>query len=517
MPAKAEDKAGERMENKVTTIAFDFSTAKTDVKEVTQALGGLQKTLKGLKSSLLYALCWTAFSSYVADAVTASGNLDKELLVLRLNLGKLKHTFADAIAPVAAVFVPMINQAVRAATKLVSTIGQVIGALFRGSTAEKTLQENAEYAAKAQERLSTSSGEVSRALADFDEIDTLAASSGSTGTTSQVLPDTVEDSLSPEVERIVSGIQKLLQPLQQLDFSGAVEAFGKLKTALEPIKKELFEALHWAWENLLVPLAKWTVEEFLPEFLETLTAALQLLSDVIVVLKPLASWLWENFLQPLARWAGEAIVEGLGNLTQKLTDMSIWVTNNQGKIQSLVTMLDDLKTSWQDTKAQWSDGTWLQEGFLGPAVEGCKTGINKVIGFINSMVGAVVSGINALIAALNKLQFSVPSWVPGLGGEQFGFHLKPVTAPKIPLLAQGAVLPANRPFLAVVGDQKNGTNVEAPLSTIRQAVAEALAQQGGQAVSIRFTGDLAQLGRVLKPVVERETKRTGVSLAKGVY
>lgn len=43
--------------------------------------------------------------------------------------------------------------------------------------------------------------------------------------------------------------------------------------------------------------------------------------------------------------------------------------------------------------------------------------------------------------------------------------------PPIPKLAQGAVLPANRPFLAVVGDQKHGTNVEAPLGVIQEAVA----------------------------------------------
>ena len=66
----------------------------------------------------------------------------------------------------------------------------------------------------------------------------------------------------------------------------------------------------------------------------------------------------------------------------------------------------------------------------------------------------------------------------------------------IPKLAQGAVLPANKPFLAMVGDQKHGTNVEAPLATIQEALANVLAQQGmGGDIHITFTGDLAQLGR----------------------
>ena len=78
-------------------------------------------------------------------------------------------------------------------------------------------------------------------------------------------------------------------------------------------------------------------------------------------------------------------------------------------------------------------------------------------------------------------------------------------------------MPANRPFLAIVGDQKHSTNVEAPLSIIQAAVAEVMARQGTGDINFTFTGDLAQLGRVLKPVIERENRRVGGSLAKGVY
>ena len=76
--------------------------------------------------------------------------------------------------------------------------------------------------------------------------------------------------------------------------------------------------------------------------------------------------------------------------------------------------------------------------------------------------------IRAIVNALNSLSFTVPSWVPGIGGNSLGFNL---TAPQIPYLAQGAVIPPNREFMAVLGDQSHGTNVEAPLATIQQAVA----------------------------------------------
>ena len=107
-----------------------------------------------------------------------------------------------------------------------------------------------------------------------------------------------------------------------------------------------------------------------------------------------------------------------------------------------------------------------------------KTAVNGIIGFINRMISAVVTGINAVINALNGLSFDLPDI---FGGGHVGFNISTLTAPQIPYLAQGAVIPANREFLAVLGDQSHGTNVEAPLDTIKQAVAEVMEDlQAGQ-------------------------------------
>ena len=141
-------------------------------------------------------------------------------------------------------------------------------------------------------------------------------------------------------------------------------------------------------------------------------------------------------------------------------------------VQNWDTVKATVLNVWEAIKnalgAAWQ---WLKSTLLDPLVNGFKSVINGIIGFINGMIAGAVKGINGIINVLNKLQFSVPDWVPGLGGMTLGFDLKPVTAPQIPYLAQGAVLPANRPFLAVVGDQRHGTNVEALLATIQEAVA----------------------------------------------
>lgn len=112
-------------------------------------------------------------------------------------------------------------------------------------------------------------------------------------------------------------------------------------------------------------------------------------------------------------------------------------------------------------------------------------------GWMNIGVSIVNTLLDLIVSALNLIQIDIPDWVPFIGGGHWGFNL---TAPQLPYLAEGAVIPPNRQFLAVLGDQTHGTNIEAPLDTIKQAVAEVLAGQGG--------GEIAELLRELIATVQ---------------
>ena len=131
---------------------------------------------------------------------------------------------------------------------------------------------------------------------------------------------------------------------------------------------------------------------------------------------------------------------------------------------------------------------------------------NGIVSILEGAVNLIIGGINWMIRQLNKIQIKAPDW---LGGGTIGFNIPAISAVSIRRLAQGAVIPPNREFLAVLGDQKNGTNVEAPLETIKQALAEVLSQNGsGEEITIKFTGDLATLARVLTPEITRQQRRT---------
>lgn len=102
-----------------------------------------------------------------------------------------------------------------------------------------------------------------------------------------------------------------------------------------------------------------------------------------------------------------------------------------------------------------------------------KAPINTIIAFINSFLYVIQVMQNSFANALNSMSISLPHWLEKLTGfSSVGFNVGYWSAPMVPYLAQGAVIPPNKEFMAVLGDQKNGNNIEAPESLIRRIVRE---------------------------------------------
>lgn len=97
---------------------------------------------------------------------------------------------------------------------------------------------------------------------------------------------------------------------------------------------------------------------------------------------------------------------------------------------------------------------------------------NPITRFVKNMANGIIGIVNMIIDAINSL-FHIKFNGLKIGGVQIipKIDTKLLNIPRIPMLAQGAVIPPNREFMAVLGDQKHGTNIEAPLETIQDAVA----------------------------------------------
>lgn len=124
-----------------------------------------------------------------------------------------------------------------------------------------------------------------------------------------------------------------------------------------------------------------------------------------------------------------------------------------------------------DWEKAWNGIVDVFGGIFETIVALAKAPFNLLIGAVNGLISAISSGFNFVAEKLNNLfSFDFPEWVPFVGGDSFSVPTIPEF--KIPYLATGAVIPPNAPFVAMLGDQKNGNNIEAPESLIRKIVRE---------------------------------------------
>ena len=211
---------------------------------------------------------------------------------------------------------------------------------------------------------------------------------------------------------------------------------------------------------------------------------------------------WDNFKQtvwePLKKLASTL----LGNFSQLYYGL-------REIFNGIITFIEgtfnaDWETAWEGIKSIFT-GIW-------DAIAGAlKATINILIGIINTAYNAIVGVINAIVEALNKINITVPNWVPGLGGKSFGIDIPTIDPVNIPYLATGGIVTSST--IANIGEA--GREAVLPLENNTEWM-DMLADRIGtdRPIVVKFEGNLAQLGRVLKPVIDAENRRVGPSFLK---
>lgn len=204
--------------------------------------------------------------------------------------------------------------------------------------------------------------DIEKSLAGFDQINKLTEpaddssdSSGSTGGTSSgigsvdLVPDVSgsTSNVSSAISDMADKVKKALEPLKAISFDNLITSLDNLKRAAQPLTDKLFAGLEWSYYNIFVPLAKWTIEDLLPAFLDVLAGCLDVLNSALDALKPLWMWAWDNFLEPVASWTGGVIVDVLKGLASALEGISDWIKDNQGPFDAIVITIGAFAAAWK--------------------------------------------------------------------------------------------------------------------------------------------------------------------------
>lgn len=139
------------------------------------------------------------------------------------------------------------------------------------------------------------------------------------------------------------------------------------------------------------------------------------------------------------------------------------------------------RDAWQKVKDVFSTGGRIWSGIKEGIENTFRTVVNAIIRGMNTIIAVPFNKINSMLNTIRNASFL------GISPFQNMWGVNPLPVPQIPMLARGAVIPANRKFLAVLGDQRNGNNLEAPESLLRKIVRE---EAGGAGSRYEFIARL---------------------------
>lgn len=193
--------------------------------------------------------------------------------------------------------------------------------------------------------------------------------------------------------------------------------------------------------------------------LDSVTQLFQFLLDSIKnIWSGTASWFNSTVIQPL--------ISFFTNIWSVLVNGAQNAWNGIKNVFSTVASFfqNTFSNAWSKVKSVFSTGGKIFDGIKEGIVSAFTNVVNSIIRGINKVVSVPFNGINNALKKIKNIDI--------LGAKPFKNVISTISAPQIPMLAQGAVIPPNAKFAAILGDQRNGKNLEAPEGLIRKIVRE---------------------------------------------
>lgn len=240
----------------------------------------------------------------------------------------MKNQLGSAFIGLLTALTPVINALIGLVTRIADAMSQFFaiftgGTYLKAQTVPKTWADNANSAAKAAK-------EWKNQLLGFDEINRLEEPSngGGGGGNNELDPSTMFQ--DTEINGIFKKMRDaILEFKNSLDLGPLKASWDNLRDSIGKLAAVVLHDLGAAWEKVLKPLAKWTIEKGLPAVINLLAEAFEFLGTVLEKMRPVFEWTWDNILEPIASFVGDVFVwflddlaESFGNLTQFLEDFN---------------------------------------------------------------------------------------------------------------------------------------------------------------------------------------------------
>lgn len=450
-------------------------------------------------------------------------------------VAKLRGALLTLAQPLVAVVIPAFTLLVRLLTRLVSAAAQLFSWLFGRKIADaKKAAAGLYQETEAMDALGSSAEEARKSLAGFDELNVLPGKEDAAAGADLSAPDfDFEAALSEEHLRGILGLIKaaaagLLAWKLADSFLDGLRKFAGFLLAIDGgigLAKATMEA--WTegvtWDNFLAMLGRGAeLTAGLALAFGKMGAGVGLVVTGITLLVTAFhdaaqnGWNLQNTLMAiaglLAAGLGIALLTGswIPLLIAGIAALLLAVVNACGNGEELIAELKNILTGFLEFF------TGVFTGDFGKALEGLKkifkSAWDVIVICFESAINIIIKGLNWLIEKINSIHLVVPDWVPGIGGKVWSPNLASLREVQLPRLATGTVVPPNREFLAVLGDNKEEPEVVSPISAMKEAFLAALRESGGGSSGGKVTVvlDGRVLGEFAIGYINGVTRQTGV-------
>lgn len=312
----------------------------------------------------------------------------------------------------------------------------------------------------------------------------------------------IVDSVLGFVDRIA---QATANWAAQLNFSPLLESIKTLLEGVKNLTDTLGEALGEIYQDIILPLLTWVIQTGLPSVITLLGSLANFIANNKVLVKSLI----EAVTLFVAAWKLTGIIAAVAKLVSTINPLT-------AALGLVVTLTLAVMNAWSNLSTL-ERVTTIIYGVVA-AVAALAVALGAITGPAGAIAAAASIAVGLGMVALNTSKANKRS-SSGTRAYSEDFS-RPVafSLDSVPHLANGAVISPNSEFLALLGDQKSGVNVETPLSTMIDAFNAALDARGGTGNSsqpIELYIDGAKFARITGPYNTGETRRRGVSLVTG--
>lgn len=285
-----------------------------------------------------------------------------QLRALKQNVANLGIAFSKILMPVVQAVLPWLNAIARVATQAVNSLASLLGLVDNksGAGAEtKKVSDNVGGIGAGLDDATKKAKKLKGSLAGFDEMNVLQDKSSDSGSGgggaagadlgySLAEYDAHLEWANGATDGIVATIQEKLNQLGAgINWDKLKTAFTNLYKAVKPVVETIGTGLGWVFDNILVPLAQWTINDALPAFLNRLSGVFKMLNPVLQVFGTIFGYVWDNLLKPLAEWTGGAIVDYLNSTGDALGKIGDSIDPSKLDLTPITAFIDAVKSAGQ--------------------------------------------------------------------------------------------------------------------------------------------------------------------------